>query len=43
MDSLKEIVSFMKTNSRLDLKAVSVSNVLSKLYGKSRCVNIESR
>ncbi|KAG4069492.1 hypothetical protein HA402_006858 [Bradysia odoriphaga] len=29
MDSLKEIVSFMNINSRLDLKAVSVSHVLS--------------
>lgn len=31
MDSLKEIVSFMNVDSRLDLKAVSVSHVLSKL------------
>lgn len=31
MDSLKEIVSFMNIDSRLDLKAVSVSHVLSKL------------
>lgn len=30
MDSLKEILAFMNVSSRLDLKAVSVSHVLSK-------------
>lgn len=35
MESLKEIVSYMNTNSRLDLKAVSVSNLLSKFNGNS--------
>lgn len=34
MDSLKEIVSFMNINSRLDLKAVSVSHVLGKVGRK---------
>lgn len=41
MDSLKEIVSFMNVNSRLDLKAVSVSHVLSKFTSKiENCVKL---